>query len=73
MSVVEPGSPAAQAGLAPGDIVVAVDGEVVTGVDDVLRLLDSERIGRETAVAALRGGRLREVRVVPTERVAKIG
>src|SRR5690606_6122313 len=40
---VETGSPAAQAGLAEGDVVIALDGEPVGGIDGLHRLLDEER------------------------------
>ena len=42
----ESGGPAAQAGILVGDLILAVDGHPVTGVDDLIRLLDGERIGR---------------------------
>lgn len=45
---VGPGSLAARAGIALGDIVVALDGELVKGVDDLIQLLTAERIGRES-------------------------
>ncbi|TIM60901.1 MAG: PDZ domain-containing protein, partial [Mesorhizobium sp.] len=45
---VEKNGPAARAGLKEGDIIAAIDGRPVTGVDDLVRMLDAERIGRET-------------------------
>src|SRR6202035_4353088 len=36
---VEPSSPAARAGLIAGDVLLAVDGQPVTGADDLIRLL----------------------------------
>ncbi len=38
--------PAQGAGLRVGDILLSLDGSPVTGVDDVVRLLDAGRIGR---------------------------
>ena len=38
-------SPAAKAGLRPGDLIVAVDGEPVGGMTDLQRLMIGERIG----------------------------
>jgi S1-C subfamily serine protease len=46
---VEPGSPAEQGGLQEGDLVLAIDGKPVAGVDDVIRLMDGDRIGFDTA------------------------
>jgi S1-C subfamily serine protease len=67
---VEPGSPAAAAGLQSGDSIVALDGESVGGVDDLVRLLDGGRIGQSLTVTFLRRGQVRSVTLVPTERNA---
>ena len=40
----------------------------VAGIDDLLRLLNHERVGRETRVTLLRRGELRERFIVPVER-----
>ena len=66
LATIEPGSPA-QADLRVGDVVVTLDGESVTGVDDLVRLLNSERVGREVTVGALRRGELVTAVVWPTE------
>lgn len=65
---VETDGPAAAADLAAEDIVVALDDHAITGVDDLVRLLDGERIGRSTTVAYFRNGRLHRAEVRPTER-----
>jgi S1-C subfamily serine protease len=64
----EPEGPAAAAGLMSLDIVVRLDGEPVTGVDDLIRRLNAERIGRAVTVDVLRRGQLRSFEVTPTER-----
>ena len=53
------------------DIVVRLDGEPVTGVDDMIRLLNGERIGRAVTFDVLRRGQLRSFEVQPTERRSK--
>ncbi|HZP20013.1 MAG TPA: trypsin-like peptidase domain-containing protein [Bauldia sp.] len=68
---VEVDGPASQAGLLRGDIVVALDGKPVTGVDDFIRLLAAERIGREVKVEVLRLGKPKSFTIVPVERPRK--
>jgi S1-C subfamily serine protease len=67
----EPDGPADVAGLMSLDIVVRLDGEPVAGVDDLIRRLNAERIGRAVKVDALRRGQLRSFQVHPTERRSK--
>jgi len=54
---IERESPAARAGLAPRDVIVRLAGSVVTGIDDLQRLLTDSLIGRATEVSVLRGAR----------------
>jgi S1-C subfamily serine protease len=60
--------PASAAGLLSHDLVVRLDGEPVAGVDDLIRLLDRNRIGKRVIMDVLRLGRLRSFEVVPKER-----
>jgi S1-C subfamily serine protease len=60
--------PAWSAGLMSYDVVVRLDGEPVTGVDDLIRLLYAERIGRAVGVDVLRRGQLRSFELKPAER-----
>ena len=64
------GSPAEAGGIKAGDIVVALDGLPITGVDDIMRLLDASRISREVERRMLRGSEQISVRVTPDERPA---
>jgi serine protease Do len=61
------GSPAAAAGLRAEDLVVAVDGIPVRGIDDLLRLLTAERIGRRCEIEIMRDGVSRHVGLTPRE------
>ena len=59
----EPDRPGRCAGLMSYDIVVRLDGEPVTGVDDLIRRLNAERIGRAVKIDVLRRGQLRSFEV----------
>src|ERR1700755_3358339 len=65
---IEPDGPAAQAGLLPGDVVIRLDGTEINGVDDLIRVLDRDRIGRSLAMDVLRLGRVRAIDIDPIER-----
>jgi S1-C subfamily serine protease len=68
LAQVEPDGPAARAGLLPGDVVIRLDGVEVNGVDDLIRVLDRDRIDRTLEMDVLRAGRLRAVDIHPVER-----
>ena len=71
VAAVEPGSPAEQALLEQGDVILSLDGEPVGGVDDLVRLLNGERIGRFVELVLLRKGEMRNVTITPVERRTK--
>jgi len=52
----------------PGDVVIKLDGVDVNGVDDLIRVLDRDRIGRTLEIDVLRMGRLRTIDIHPLER-----
>ena len=58
---VEGDSPAARAGLAVGDLLLALDGIAVGHTSDLLPLLEEERIGEQARARIARGGAVREV------------
>ncbi|ESY78223.1 serine protease [Mesorhizobium sp. LNHC221B00] len=65
---IEKDGPAAKAGLKEGDIIAAIDGRPVTGVDDLVRMLDAERIGRETLCTVVRRTGVSQLTVTPVAR-----
>ena len=66
VEVVE-GSPAALGGLRPEDTIVELDGETVGGIGEIQRRMLGEAIGRAICVRIVRGGELRELKLVPAE------
>jgi S1-C subfamily serine protease len=68
LAQIEPDGPAGRAGLLPGDVVIKLDGVGIHGVDDLIRALDRDRIGRTLEMEVLRMGRLRAIEIHPIER-----
>jgi S1-C subfamily serine protease len=64
---IEKQSPAAGAGLQEGDVILTFDGQTVSGIDDLHRLLTEERIGVATGVTVLRRGGRTQKAVTPAE------
>ena len=67
VTTVVSGSPAAEAGMRPEDVIVSVDGVDVGDVGELQRLMDAERIGRTVPVEVLRGGAQLTLTVRPTQ------
>jgi S1-C subfamily serine protease len=65
---VDPGGPAAQAGLIVGDILVALDGEPITDPDQLLARLVGALVGQPIPVQVLRGGKPATMEVTIGER-----
>jgi serine protease DegQ len=61
ISEIEAGSAAARAGLASGDVIVAVNGQPVQDADDLRNLIGLMPVGTELAIALYRNGRARSV------------
>jgi S1-C subfamily serine protease len=61
------GSPAARAGLRPEDLIVAVDGDPMSDVGDLQRLMVAERIGRGIEVDLFRDGSFVKLDLIPRE------
>jgi S1-C subfamily serine protease len=61
------GSPAAQAGLRPEDLIVALDGTPVSSAGDLQRLMSEERIGETLTVTVVRQGTPVDLELTPEE------
>jgi Do/DeqQ family serine protease len=72
---VEAGSPAEEAGVATGDVMVAIDGHGVTGSADLRNRIGLVRVGGKVTVTVLRNGKRKdfEVRVAKVERATYAG
>jgi S1-C subfamily serine protease len=64
---ITPGSPAHKVGVREGDVIVALDGQPVAGVDDLHRLLTDARVGSVSPLTVLRHTEKITLDVVPEE------
>src|SRR5437588_6724334 len=64
---VVPGSPAAHAGVRAEDLLLEVNGQAVTGMDDLQRIMDADAIGRAISLRVHRHGRTFEIAATPLE------
>ena len=60
---VEPGGSAAEAGVRPGDLILAAGGRLLNSIDDLHRLLSNRGAARRLALAIVRAGRELELQV----------
>jgi S1-C subfamily serine protease len=60
---VQPDGPADLSGVLLGDALLALDGQALTVVDDLIEALTEERIGAELKFRILRAGEVREIPV----------
>jgi S1-C subfamily serine protease len=63
----EPQSPAQRAGLREGDVIIALDGQALAGVDDLHRVLSDVRAGGRLELTVIRGTERLRVGIVPEE------
>lgn len=53
--------------LKKGDIIIHFNGEPVTGIDSLQKLLDEQTIGKELEMGILRKGKEQKIKVIPGE------
>lgn len=61
-------SPAVEAGLKEGDVIVAFAGETIDGIDQLHRLLTEETVGLSVPLTVIRGTQKLEIGIIPRER-----
>ncbi len=64
---VEENSPAKRAGLRDGDVIVALEGHPIAGVDDLHRILADIRAGASCSLTVLRHTEKLELKIAPEE------
>ena len=70
VSAVQPGSPAAAAGIRAGDRITALDGQAIERFEDIIGIVYTNT-GTPIAVTIARGGEIRQLTVRPMVIVAK--
>jgi S1-C subfamily serine protease len=68
VSAIEADGPAAKAGLQASDILVALDDQPITGVDELLGRLTDQALNRTVTLTVIRAGNLLTIDAVPVER-----
>jgi S1-C subfamily serine protease len=63
---VEPRGAADRAGLAPGDLIVAINGRIVEAIDDMHRVLSRVAAGETVLLGVVRSGRQFDAAVTPS-------
>lgn len=67
VSAVEPGSPAAKAGVEPGDVIVKYDGRPIDKVADLPRLVGNTKPGTKSTITVFRRGQTRDLAITIAE------
>jgi 2-alkenal reductase len=53
-----------------GDVITAIDGQTVTGMDDLLSILQQSKVGQKVTLSIVRDGQQQEVTVTLAARPA---
>lgn len=67
VSAVEPDSPAAKAGIEPGDIIVKYDGKDIDKVADLPRQVGNTKPGTKSTITVFRRGQTRDLSIMVAE------
>ena len=64
---VVPNSPAAAAGIRPGDVIIQVDGQKITKGEQLLNIVENSSVGQTLQIKIQRGNRTQQVSVKTTQ------
>lgn len=67
VGAVEDGSPAAKAGIEPGDVILKIDGRAVDGSAELSRTIRAVKPGTRVNLTVWRGGKMRDIAVTVGE------
>ena len=67
VAAVTPNSPAERAGLKEGDVIIALGGQAVAGVDDLHRLLTDTQVGVRSSITVVRRTEKIDLGIAPAE------
>lgn len=65
VAAVEPDGPAEQAGIRPGDVIVAFDGEPIDSPDELVDLVSRATPGTQAAIHVVRNGQQQQLTITP--------
>lgn len=69
VTAIEPGGPAARAGIQPGDVILSFNGQPVADTRTLQHMVAAQKPGTEVTIRGLRGEREFETQAVLSERV----
>lgn len=64
---VEPGSPAERAGVQEGDVIIQYEGQNLTEINDLHRLLTDKQVGVKASLTVIRHAEIKTLGIVPIE------
>ncbi|HZD59990.1 MAG TPA: trypsin-like peptidase domain-containing protein [Anaerolineae bacterium] len=67
---VEPGGPSARVGVRAGDLIVAINGQKVSSIDDIQRALSKWTVGQQVTLTIVRGQHQMDITITPGEAAA---
>ncbi len=67
IAATEPESPAQRAGLRQGDVIIGIDDQLVSGIDELHKRLSEDRVGTRSRLSVIRGADKISIDIIPAE------